>query len=272
MRRSRETRWAGPASASGVLGDLQVQRRRGHAVPRAAARRPAPGRSQSCRLEADRLTATRVPGRRRARHGTGSACSRTCVVSRPISPALLGQRQEPVRVEQPAIRVLPAHQRLHPGDAPVAQVELAAGSAGPARRGRGRRAAPPACSAGRACRRRARRWQTAHAALGALGLVHRACRRVQQQGAASPPWPGHTAMPMLASTCRAIAARMNGRAARQDPLGDAAAPAPRRPPAGARRTRRRRAGPACRRDRAPGAAAGRPGAAARRRRGGRSCR
>jgi hypothetical protein len=83
----QDVRRAGGVTHEDLLGDLQVQRGRRYAVAGQHVGNIA-GSAVSCRLEADRFTATTRsrPSARQARH-CSMAISRTCVVSWPINPA-----------------------------------------------------------------------------------------------------------------------------------------------------------------------------------------
>ena len=98
------------------------------------------GRSRWATWRAERLTemsSGRASGRCSC-HSSIWRQARSCT-QRPIGsirPHVLGDRDELVRVEQAAARVLPAHQRLQAGDLAGAQRRRPAGSAAPAPRGR----------------------------------------------------------------------------------------------------------------------------------------
>ena len=82
-------------------------------------------RARSASCAADMFTATlNVSDTPSARHcaSCAQACSSTVATERDVEAGLLGHRDEVARVQQPALGVLPTHERLDPVDHPGAQV------------------------------------------------------------------------------------------------------------------------------------------------------
>ena len=121
-RRRRSTSSVRSGSAATRSSETSSVSRSGSQPRRSSARATPAGRSKSSRSAGPRLTATPSPGpmpadllQRAVEHVGGE---------RARQPALLRERQEVCGREQPAPRVLPAHERLDAGDGPARQVGL----------------------------------------------------------------------------------------------------------------------------------------------------
>ena len=117
--------------------------------------------------------------------------------------AVLGDRDELAWVEQAALGVMPAHQRLDADDLAVAAGRPPAGSAAPARRGRARGAARARSRAGARARARISASKSSQRALPrsfARYIAASASRIRSSASIGSRPVGRATAMPMLAVT------------------------------------------------------------------------
>ena len=266
---------AGQVDQQQALGDLQDQVRRVQAglVQRRAHR---VDQARLVQLAGRQVDADR---HRRAWSGSRACQARICrqasrSTKRPIGhdqPGLLGQRDEVQRRHQPALGVLPADQRLDPGQPAGRQLHGRLVVDGELARARRRGRARPSAASWPMIAESMSGAKTADRPLPASLAAYIATSACRSSSAASCCPAAPVAMPTLAviRTCaaarrRAVRTARPGRraAARRRPR-----PAPgRRRPRSGRRTRRRRGGRWCRRAAGRCAAARRRRPAARRRR------
>ena len=224
--------------------------RRASAVRVEQRRASSSASSASSRLRADRLTATvsSIPASRQRRALRAAPASSTQQVSGRIRPVCSASGMNSLGRDQPAVGVLPAHQRLDADERAACERRPWAGSAGSARRARSpgaaRRAAP---ALGRVVVERRRRRPRSRGRC-VLGDVHRdvgalqqrrQSRRAREQRDADADADARARMPSIderlarsASTIRSATRARRGTSVRAR--------------AAARRTRRRRGGPPCR--------------------------